>query len=164
MVGTAFQADPIRSQLAFANQARALLNVEIERKRIRDLRGVAHGPPKKGNHAPFSTSSGAALTWRFRGNCGSGGRSGHRGAAPDPGTRRCTSVREASGGVLHIGRGRAGNPYQQRRKLLRLLDRSAATCPASWMKDARHLLFPVACVDGISLPMSKSSQMQTKIM
>lgn len=45
VIGAAFQTDPIRSQLAFANQARAILDVEIERKRIRDLRGVAHGPP-----------------------------------------------------------------------------------------------------------------------
>jgi len=45
VVGTAFQADPVRSQRRFANQKRVVFNVEIERKRIRDLRGVAHGLP-----------------------------------------------------------------------------------------------------------------------
>ncbi len=62
MVGTAFQADPIRSQLAFANQAGVILDVEIERKRIRDLTGVAHGLPYQGNHALSSTLGSAILT------------------------------------------------------------------------------------------------------
>ena len=62
VVGTAFQTDPIRSQLAFANQARAVLDVEIERKWIRDLTGVAHGLPYQGNHALSSTLGSAILT------------------------------------------------------------------------------------------------------
>ena len=62
VVGTAFQADPIRSQLAFANQAGAILDVEIERKRIRDLTGVAHGLPYQGNHALSSTLGNPILT------------------------------------------------------------------------------------------------------
>ena len=62
MVGTAFQTDPIRSQLAFANQAGVTLDVEIERKWIRDLTGVAHGLPYQGNHALSSILGSAILT------------------------------------------------------------------------------------------------------
>jgi hypothetical protein len=49
---------------------------------------------------------------RLRGNCGPGSRSGHRDAASDPGTRRCTFIWKKPGPVLHIRRGRARNPCQ----------------------------------------------------
>jgi len=59
--------------------------------------------------ALYSFGGGLAV---FRGNCGPGSRSGHRGAASDPGTRRCTFLWKKPRPVLHIRRGRARNPYQ----------------------------------------------------